>query len=96
MSGGVVFRDLGEYDAAIADFDTALKLGHPDPHWVHFNRGTAYMDKGDYDRAIAEFDRALALKPDYAEAREQREAAHRHLSEFDPDRAELETDLRSR
>ena len=28
----------------------------------------AYLDKGEYDRAIADYDQAIRLKPDYADA----------------------------
>ena len=64
---GNAYGDIGEYNRAIADYDTALAL---QPGYVYAlnNRGNAYVQKGEYERAMADFDAAIRLKPDFAEA----------------------------
>ena len=44
-----------DYDRAIADFNTAIKLD-PKNVQAYDNRGNAYADKGDRDRALADYD----------------------------------------
>lgn len=51
----------GQYEAAVADFDAALKLKTTTATLVQ--RGAALRAKGDYDRAVADFDAALANEP---------------------------------
>ena len=57
-----VYRDLGEYDKAIADYDEAVRI---DPKYQHaiVSRGSVRNSKGDYDRAIADLDLALKIDP---------------------------------
>lgn len=59
FSRGVLrWRELGEYEEAIKDFSTVLKL---DPDWAEalFNRALAYKLGMQYDQAIADFERYL-------------------------------------
>ena len=56
---GLTYRDKREYSAAIADFNSALKIK---TNWfVYYNRGTAYYEKRDNDSAVADFSKALKL-----------------------------------
>ena len=59
---GDCLRYNGEYEKAIADFDTALRLD-PENAAAHLGRGAAFRMKGDFDQAIADYDVALRLKP---------------------------------
>src|SRR5262249_41634526 len=64
-----------DYDGAIADFDSALRIS-PGFAEAHFRRGIVWETKGDFDRALADFDRALKLNPRLASAHNQRGGAH--------------------
>ena len=60
---GVAWGDKGDYDRAIADHATALKLDTK-VRLANYYRGAAYSSKGEVDRAIADFDAAAKLRPD--------------------------------
>lgn len=64
---GLTYRDKGDYDAAIADFTTALKI--KTDWFIYYNRGTAYHEKKENDSAIADFNKALKLNPDDTQGR---------------------------
>ena len=66
LSGGVHLSS-GEYDWAIEDYDTVIKL-NPDSVDAYIHRGLAYHHKGEYDRAIGDFTKAIELKPNCAGA----------------------------
>jgi lipoprotein NlpI len=57
----------GDHDAAIADFDDAIKLD-PRNASAYNNRGNARHDKGDDAAAIEDFDAAIKQNPRYASA----------------------------
>ena len=59
---GVELAAKGQYDPAIADYDTAIRL---DPGFgdAYFTRGNAWAFKRDTDRAIADYDTAISLNP---------------------------------
>ena len=63
---GVAWKNKGEYDLAIADYNTAIKL---DKNYVsaYSNRGVALYRKGDNDRALVEYNKALQLDPNDAD-----------------------------
>ena len=64
LSGGV-HRSRREYDWAIEDYNTVIKL-NPDNVEAYIHRGLAYHHKGEYDRAIGDFTRVIELKPNHA------------------------------
>jgi tetratricopeptide (TPR) repeat protein len=55
-------QQLGDFDAAIADFSLAIGL---DAKMIaaYIDRGAAYVGKSDWDLAIADFTSAIALDP---------------------------------
>ena len=55
--------NLGQYEAAIAAYDQALKI-KPDQHEALYNKGIALDNLGQYEAAIAAYDQALKIKPD--------------------------------
>ena len=61
---GNAYYKKGQYDRAIADYNTAIRL-KPDLALAFNNRGLAYSDKAQYDRAIDDYNTAIRLKPDY-------------------------------
>jgi regulator of sirC expression with transglutaminase-like and TPR domain len=58
---------LGEYEAAIADYNLVLQL-NPQDVYVFYNRGLAYLGTEEYEAAIADFDRAIQLNSKDADA----------------------------
>ena len=62
---GVEWSTKGDYDRAVADHTTALKLDAKVAH-AHYYRATAWANKGDFERAIADFDAALQQRPNDA------------------------------
>lgn len=52
----------GEYDRALADFDTAARLG--DPARLLFPRGQTWYRMGQFDQALGCFDKLLDRNPD--------------------------------
>ena len=67
MALGMDYREQGELDKAVAEFQQAIEL---DPDFVeaHYNLGLTHADRGEFDAAIAEYEKALELAPDLAEA----------------------------
>jgi tetratricopeptide (TPR) repeat protein len=59
---GVRLNQKRDYDAAIADFDAALKLS-PNDAQIYRNRGSSYTNKGSFDAAIADLTEAIRLEP---------------------------------
>jgi len=86
---GVAYRERGDYDRAIQDFEAAIKL-KPDMAGAYSGRGIVYQLKGDHRRAIQDFDQALKLNPRLAIALKNRGRAHFFLGQF----AEAAADLR--
>ncbi len=71
---GVMFRDLGEYDKAIANFEKANRI---DPKHAQslFNLGVVYArDKKDAAKAIQVWNRVIALDPSSEQAARARAA----------------------
>jgi tetratricopeptide (TPR) repeat protein len=64
---GLSRHGLGDYAAALADYEAALAVrpGFPE---AHNNRGVAHHALGDYTAALAAFGEALRARPDYSEA----------------------------
>src|SRR6185436_14216643 len=64
---GEDFSSVHDYDRAIAEYNTAIRL-KPDYAEAYNDRGFAYYLRGDAERAIADYTRAIALRPNYAKA----------------------------
>ena len=64
---GVARHDLGECEAAITDYDEAIRL-QPDHASAYLSRGTAKYAQGQYEAAIADYNQTISLQPDYASA----------------------------
>jgi len=77
---GTAKNDLKDYQAAIADYDEAIRL-KPDYAGAFHNRGISKFNMKDNPGAIADFDEALRLKPDDAGALHNRGVAKLKLAE---------------
>ena len=78
---GMAYRDKGQYDQAISDYNKALGI-NPRYAYAYNNRGIAYGDKGQYDQAISDFNKALEVNPRYAEAYNNRGRAYYLKGEY--------------
>jgi tetratricopeptide (TPR) repeat protein len=58
-----MYRDKGEYDTAIFDFNKAIELG-PKLAKAYFNRAYAYNRKGDKAQARADLDKCIQISTD--------------------------------
>jgi tetratricopeptide (TPR) repeat protein len=86
---GNLWRDRGELDNAIDDFNEAIRLD-PKNAAAYNNRGSARSDKNELDKAIADFDSAIEIDPKFASAYRNRggaymskEAYGKALADFD-------------
>ena len=52
----VLVNDLGDYDAAFADYERCLEVDH-EMHWCYLDWGWALADIGDVDGAIVKFEK---------------------------------------
>ena len=64
---GLAKNNMGDYPAAIADFDRALEI-NPKYAEAYNNRGVAKHNMGDYALAIVDFNEALSIDRDFAAA----------------------------
>ena len=65
---GLAYHDLRQYQNAVKDFDTAIKM---DPGYAaaYNNRGNSYYELNEYKLALDDFNQSLKLKPKNAKAR---------------------------
>ncbi len=64
---GSVYYEMGEYETALAEFNTALSYDSS-KSGVFFLRGETYMALADIEAAIADYETALTISPDYVDA----------------------------
>lgn len=62
LNQGITWRDLGEYEKAIDNFEMALLFEQLEGH-IFAERGRTYHLWGDWNCAIADYRRALNLLP---------------------------------
>jgi len=72
----------GEWDKALAGFNTALAL-NPKSALAYYNRGNVHYAKGDFAAAISDFSEALRLDPKLPYAHMNRGNALSNLGRFD-------------
>ncbi len=70
VNRGIHYNHMGEYAAALKDFEKALELISNFPE-AYINRGNAYFYTGQVERAIADYNRAI-----------QRRSTKRHTAYF--------------
>lgn len=77
MRQGVAWFRAGEFEKAAQAF---ARVKTPE---AKYNEGNAWVMLGKYDQAIASYDKALALRPDWAEAKENRDLAAARAKRLD-------------
>jgi tetratricopeptide (TPR) repeat protein len=70
---GVLYRKRGDYQAALQQYEKALKI-HPDQPKVYYNIGRLHVDLKDLPQARTNFQKAIGLDPEFKEAQEALEA----------------------
>lgn len=63
---GIVLRDMGRYDEALAQFNTSLEniLFH-EPEIAYYNIGLTYLAINDRENAVKYFKGAISLRPEF-------------------------------
>ena len=74
MNRGNAYKDLGEFELALVDYNASIGLNKRNPQAFN-NRGIIYRDVGEYSRAIDDFGFAINADPDYAYAYANRAVA---------------------
>jgi len=75
-----------QYDAALADYDEAIRLNNPNKQFlasIYSNRGNSWLSKGDLKRAIADQSQAIRLGPKNAAFYTNRARAYREQGDLD-------------
>lgn len=67
MRGSSNFN-LGNFEAAVADYDKVISMEHKNDPEAYFYRGDCFYNLDQYDKAIKDFTMAVTLKPAYARA----------------------------
>ena len=80
---GVCYRELGQVDLALTDFNNAIEMDRSNPE-IAANYGDLLVNRvGDPTTALRYLDKAIELDPENAEAFRNRGMAHAQLHEFD-------------
>jgi tetratricopeptide (TPR) repeat protein len=66
----IIYENRHNYDAAISDLATAIKMNVPHLSAAHYNRGLAFYSKGQYENALLDFRKAITLDPDDEDTKE--------------------------
>ena len=91
---GNVRHDLGDLEAAIADYSKAIELD-PSNSNAYYNRGLTHYDLGQYSQAVRDFDRVLKLDASDSEAYYKRGLARHELGDYATAIADYTEALRS-
>ena len=79
---GLAYKNLGEYEKAIKDFDKAIEL-NPNYISAYNSRGVAYENLKDYNRAINDYNKAIELNPNYISAYNNRAIIYSNLGKYE-------------
>jgi tetratricopeptide (TPR) repeat protein len=79
---GLAYRQKGQLDRALEDFNEAVRLNPNNPNNYNF-RGTCYDALKQYDRAIQDYDHALKLYPYSFAVYLNRGITYVHLGQLD-------------
>ncbi len=88
------YRDLGEYDAAIQDFNRAIELD-PNNGWIYSDRGWLYyLQFGEVTLALNDFDKAIQVDPMNADHYLARGLIYQAVGKISEARADYENYMR--
>ena len=85
--------DKGQYEAAIADYNEALRI-NPDSAKIYHNRGQAKFRLHQHKAAIVDYNEALRIKPDFAGAYHTRGGSKLMLGQFESAISDFDSALR--
>src|SRR5262249_1971444 len=84
----------GELDAALADYDEALRLNPPDRGAYIGDRGIAWFQKEEFDKAEADLTEAIRLEPKMNRFYTYRASCRQRSGDFDKATADLNEAVR--
>lgn len=85
---GGVFKDMGDYEAAVEDYSRVVEL-HPDAYWFN-RRGLVYEELKQFDKAAADYTQAIELDPKWAIAYNNRGYARMNLKQWEQAKRDFE------
>ena len=88
-SRGRTYQLMGQYDAALADFDRAIELDPDDASAIVY-RGIFYRDMGRFEKTLADFDAALEMDVDQGWVYANRGVAYRLMERYEDTLADLD------
>ncbi len=89
---GAVYRDMGDYEAALEDYNRVVEL-EPEAYWYN-RRGLVYEEHKEFDKAVADYTRAIEQSPKWAVAYNNRGFARMNLKQWEKAKADFETAIR--
>ncbi|TWU33852.1 serine/threonine-protein kinase [Novipirellula artificiosorum] len=97
---GIIKRDRGEYDDALADFNTAINLisedGQEDTFYdlgTYVSRGLVFFNLKEYEKALADYDFAIEKMPIQVHWNKRRSFVHFLMENYDQALADIERSL---
>jgi tetratricopeptide (TPR) repeat protein len=89
---GNELRRIGSLDAALADFDRAIRLDPDDLH-AWYKRADTHRDRGEFDFAIADYSTAIERDPQFASALVRRGLLYERKRQLDLARSDFSAAL---
>jgi tetratricopeptide (TPR) repeat protein len=90
---GILWKQKGDYDRAIADYTAALAL-NPGYVFAYYNRANSHHEKRDFERAIDDYTQAIRINPKLAQAYNNRGTVYGDLNDFDRAIPDYDTAIR--
>jgi tetratricopeptide (TPR) repeat protein len=88
-----VARYAGDYDTAIDDATTLLRLEERATPYLLSSRGLAYLQIGELERGLDDINRALEIDPEYAAGYDRRAYAYFLLGNYERSKQDLDEAL---
>ena len=62
-SQGLIYKNTGRYDEAIAEFNKAIEIDPENADNYYNHRGNSYYGKGEYEKAISDYEKSIKINP---------------------------------
>jgi len=89
-----VARYAGDYDTAIDDATTLLRLEGRPTAYLLSARGLAYLERGELQRGLDDINQALGIDPEYAAGYDRRAYAYFLVGDYERSQQDLDEALR--